>query len=106
MIARRRRRVKKPIQEEAREIEKRPPPGFEVREGDRLTVTYGSAKLSIASYSSVETDSAYYSRTLNPGDDAQEQWDTIYAFLERECQAVMRRKLKAFVDEYKNAKEG
>lgn len=90
---------------EDREIKERPEAGFEVREGDRLTVLYNGAKLSIAPYNTVDLDGAIYSRTLKPGDDAGEQWDLTYAFLEKRCLRVARPKLAMFADELAKAKK-
>jgi hypothetical protein len=88
-----------------REISKRPNKGFEVREGDRLSINYTSAKLSIANYSSVDTDNAFYSRTLEVGDDAQEQWDLCYEFLKNNVLNEAKVKLKAFAEELASAKK-
>lgn len=88
-----------------REIAARPLPGFEVREGDRLTVMYQGAKLQIAPFSTVELDGGIYSRTLLPGDDPAEQWDRIYGYLERKALEVARPKLQAFALELAEAKE-
>lgn len=79
-------------------------PGFEVREGDRLTVVYGGVKLQIAPYSSVEIDSAYYSRTLEPGDDPHEQFDRIRAFLNKKTTEKAREKLALYAGELAAAK--
>lgn len=78
--------------------------GFEVREGDRLTVMYHGAKLQIAPYSSVELDGGIYSRSLLPGDDAAEQWDRIHGYLERKALEKARAKLGIFADELAKAK--
>lgn len=86
------------------EIDSRPPSGFEVREGDRLTVLYNGAKLQIAPFSSVEIDAGIYSRSLEPGDDAVEQWDRVHAFLERKCLERARAKLRAYAEELAEAK--
>ena len=79
-------------------------PGFEVREGDRLTIVYGGVKLQIAPYSSVEIDSAYYSRTLEPGDDPHEQFDRIRAFLNKNTIEKAREKLALYAGELLAAK--
>jgi hypothetical protein len=88
-----------------REITKRPEPGFEVRDGDKLTVMYGGVKLGIAPYSTVELDSSIYSRILEPGDDPVEQWDKIYLYLKEQCLKVAREKLKTFSEELRAAKQ-
>lgn len=80
-------------------------PGFEVREGDRLTVMYHGAKLQIAPYNSVELDGGIYSRTLLPGDDLEEQWDRIHTYLERKALERARAKLRSFSDELRIARE-
>lgn len=87
-----------------REIKKRPPADFEVREGDRLTVMFNGAKLSIAAYSSVDLDGAIYSRTLEPGDDARAEYDRLYSMLRDECLERARAKLADFADEHAKAK--
>lgn len=87
-----------------REIASRPPADFEVREGDRLTVLYNGAKLQIAPFSSVEIDAGIYSRSLEPGDDAADQWDRVHAFLERKCLERARAKLQAYAEELAEAK--
>lgn len=79
-------------------------PGFEIREGDRLTVVYGGVKLQIAPYSSVEIDSAYYSRTLEPGDDPHEQYERIRAFLDKKTTEKAREKLALYAGELARAK--
>ena len=79
-------------------------PGFEVREGDRLTVMYHGAKLQIAAYNSVELDGGIYSRTLVPGDDPEEQWDRIYAYLERKALERAREKLRKFSEQLHRAR--
>jgi len=88
-----------------RELTERPPEGFEVREGDRLTVMYHGAKLSIAPYSSVDLDGAIYSRTLQPGDDAAAEFDRIHTYLRDRCLRESRAKLNTFADELRRAKE-
>lgn len=80
-------------------------PGFEVREGDRLTVLYNGAKLQIAKFNTVELDGGIYSRTLLPGDDPEEQWDRIHRYLERKALERARAKLASFADEIKTARE-
>lgn len=97
-----RRRIKK---EELHEINSRLDSYFEVREGDRLTVSYNGVKLSIGSYSTVETDGAIYSRTLEVGDDPVEQWDLIYSYLKKNALKEARFKLSTFVAELAHAKE-
>ncbi len=79
-------------------------PGFEVREGDRLTVMYHGAKLQIAPYNSVELDGGIYSRSLQPGDDPEEQWDRIHAYLERKALEKARAKLRRMSDELHRAR--
>ena len=79
--------------------------GFEVRDGDRLTVMYHGAKLQIAPYNSVELDGGIYSRSLLPGDDPEEQWDRIHGYLERKALEKARTKLATFADELRIAKE-
>jgi hypothetical protein len=87
-----------------REIDSRPLPDFEVREGDRLTVLYNGAKLQVAPFSLVELDAGIYSRSLQPGDDAAEQWDRVHGFLERKCLERARAKLQAYAEELAEAK--
>lgn len=78
---------------------------LEVRDGDRLTVTFNGVKLQIAPYSTVELDGAIYSRTLLPGDDAVAQWDRIYRFLRDNAIKEARRKLADFSDELAAARK-
>lgn len=87
-----------------REIASKLPADLEVREGDRLTVLYNGAKLQIAPFSSVEIDAGIYSRSLEPGDDAAEQWDRVHGFLERKCLERAREKLRAYAEELAEAK--
>lgn len=79
-------------------------PGFEIREGDRLTIMYHGAKLQIAKYNSVELDGGIYSRSLQPGDDPEEQWDRIHAYLERKALEKARAKLKRMSEELHRAR--
>lgn len=79
--------------------------GFAAREGDTLTVKYDGAKLQIAPYTTVDVDSAIYSRHLRPGDDPEEEFERVYAYLERKCIEKARKKLAAFADELHAAKE-
>lgn len=81
------------------EVTTRPSIGFDVRPGDRLTVTYAGAKLCIGRYSTVDLDSAVYSRTLEPGDDPVEQWDLIYEYLRNNAIKNAKEKLHMFVEE-------
>lgn len=69
--------------------------GFRPRDGDRLTVTFAGAKLSIAPYTTVELDSGIYSRTLEAGDDPTEQWDRIYEFLKNSATKAAKAKIAA-----------
>ncbi len=89
---------------EGREFGERPAAPFEVREGDRLSVTYAGAKLQIVQFNTVELDGAFYSRTLKPGDDPAAEWDRIYAFLRDKALAGAREKLATFADELKRAR--
>lgn len=89
---------------EPREFFERPSANFEVREGDRLTVSFNAAKLQIAPFSTVELDGGIYSRSLEPGDDPVEQWDLIYGYLKTRALNVAREKLATFADELAKAK--
>lgn len=79
--------------------------GFEVRDGDRLTVMYHGAKLQIAPYNSVELDGGIYSRTLKEGDDPVAEWDRIYAYLERKALEHARKKLRTMSTELHRARK-
>lgn len=104
-MARTRRKKSNP-EPEGREVtrEEAADPGFEVRDGDRLTIVYGGVKLQIAPYSSVELDSSYYSRTLEAGDDVAEQYDRIRDFLNAKATEKAREKLALYAGELNAAK--
>ena len=89
---------------ERRKVEAGSAGSLKAREGDKITVTIGGAKLSIAAYSTVETDGAIYERALRDGEDAGEQFDAVHSFLRRRVEEVMRAKLATFSDELAKAK--
>lgn len=89
-------------------LESKPKPSeatFQVREGDSLVVNYSGAKLQIAPYTTVEIDSAIYTRRLEPGDDPAEEFERVYAFVRDQCIKRARAKLATFADELAKAKK-
>lgn len=79
--------------------------GFVAREGDVLVVHYTGAKLQIAPYTTVEVDSAIYTRRLEPGDDPKVEFDRVYNFVRNQCINRARAKLATFSDELAKAKK-
>jgi len=79
--------------------------GFVAREGDALVVNYSGAKLQIAPYTTVEIDSAIYTRRLEPGDDPVAEFERVYTFVQNQCIKRARAKLATFADELAKAKK-
>lgn len=77
---------------------------FTAREGDVLSVNYAGVKLQIAPFSTVELDSAIYTRRLKPGEDPEVEFAKIHAFLAKQCQTRAREKLATFAGELSKAK--
>lgn len=103
-----RRRKKTSTEEEGREltVEDIDEPGFEAREGDKLFVMYGGAKIALSgSYSSVELPAFSYTRELRAGDDPKEEADRLLAFLKGRTEAHGRQKAQWFADLLNAAKK-
>lgn len=81
------------------------PAGFTARAGDVLVVHYTGAKLQIAPYTTVEVDSATYTRTLEEGDDPAVEFDRVYAFVRDQTIKRAKAKLNTFADELAKAKK-
>ncbi len=71
-------------------------PGFEVRDGDVLRVTYAEVKLPLrAQFAVITIGGEAYTRQLRAGDDVVEQYDRIYEFLRKRAErdAVVKVKM-------------
>lgn len=76
------------------------PDGFEVREGDVLVVAYPEVTLPLrVQYAMVRVGGCSYSRVLRDGDDVNEQFGKISAWLAAQVEADARRKIAAYTDE-------
>jgi hypothetical protein len=84
------------------------PAAFEVREGDVLVVSYPEVTIGLGgnSYSSVKVGGLIYTRKLLEGDDPDEQYRKIYAFLEQRAVRDGREKVRLFQEELKRARGG
>lgn len=63
------------------------------REGDVLVVSYPEVKIQVAPFSTVGVGNAIYTRKLLDGEDIQEQYNRIYAFLKTNCEGSAREKV-------------
>lgn len=83
-------------------------PEFEPRDGDVLVVSYPEANVGLGgnSYSSVKVGGLIYTRKLVEGDDPEEQYRKIYAYLERLALRDGRAKIALFMEELRKIRGG
>lgn len=79
------------------EIDEREP--IAVREGDVLVVSYPEVKIPLAKFTFATVGGLIYTRRLVPGDDIQNEYDQIYAFLERNAERSAREKVRKWAAE-------
>lgn len=68
---------------------------FEPRDGDVLVVSYPEVKLPLKiKFAIVDVGGTSYTRTLRAGDNVQEQYSKVYAFLKRNAERDAIEKVK------------
>ena len=85
-------------------VDGKPGPGyvphpFPARAGDVLVVSYPEVAVPIAPYFTVRVGGLTYSRQLFAGDDAAEQYESVYAFLRDRAERDAAAKIAAWAAE-------
>jgi len=69
------------------------------REGDTLVVSYPEVKIPLAKFAIAGVGGLIYTRQLKAGDDAQAEYDRIYAFLKRAAERDAKEKVQLWAAE-------
>jgi hypothetical protein len=76
------------------------------RDGDVLVVSYPAVKIPLATrYANIEVGGLIYTRQLQSGDDAQKEYERIYAFLKSMAEKDAREKVRLWTEELAGKRE-
>lgn len=80
------------------------PAGFEAREGDVLVVSYPEVTVPVVQYSAVKVGGLIYTRRIQKGDDPNEQYEKIYAWLKRKAEKAANEKVADWSKQLRGAR--